>query len=292
MSKFWQNLFATIDVKPKLTSSFHPQANGQTERTNQSLEQYLRHFVNHEQDNWSELLTFAEFAFNNSVSAATSTTPFFANFGFHPRSDFLVAQDVSSNPASFRFLKELKETQDRLYQNLLNSKEQMIKNQGTVNSITFEVNDLVWLRSVNLSSSRPCLKLDHRKVGPFRILRKLSPVSFQLELPESLNVHSTFHISLLEKFTPRSNEEIPLPLKTLRYRDEFLVKDVLKSKQIGSEIFYLIHWKDQSHDNDTWEPLKNLTNCLPLVRRFHKNFPNLPRPDDKLLFKRRIVLRK
>ena len=124
------------------------------------------------------------------------------------------------------------------------------------------------------------------------IIRKLSPVSYELEIPASLNVHPVFHISLLERFTPRGNEEIPLVTKDLRYDDEFSVKSVLDVKIIDNEFFYLIQWKNDDKDSNTWEPLKNLVNCLPLVRAYHKRFPGQPRPQDNLLFKRRIVLRK
>ena len=291
-SKFWSSLFLLAGVKPKLTSSFHPQSNGQTERTNQTLEQYLRCFVNFEQDNWSDLLPFAEFAFNNSLSSATGTTPFYANFGFHPRSDFLHFSVTPENPSSHDLLKNIKEIQDKLYNELLKSKDNMIKNQGPVNPASFSINDLVWLKSTNISSPRPCPKLDHKKIGPFRVLKKLSPVSYELEIPASLNVHPIFHISLLEKCTSRKDEKIPLVTKDLRYEDEFLVKSVLGVKMINNEFFYLIRWKNDDSESNTWEPLKNLTNCLPLVRAYHKRFPDQPRPQENLLFKRRIVLKK
>ena len=156
---------------------------------------YLRCFVNFEQDNWSDLLPFAEFAFNNSLSSATGTTPFYANFGFHPRSDFLHFSVTPENPSSHDLLKNIKEIQDKLYNELLKSKDNMIKNQGPVNPASFSINDLVWLKSTNISSPRPCPKLDHKKIGPFRVLKKLSPVSYELEIPASLK----FFISVYQR---------------------------------------------------------------------------------------------
>jgi hypothetical protein len=66
------------------TSGYHPQADGQTERVNQMLEQYLRTFCNFQQDNWSSLLPLAEFAYNNAPNETTGVSPFFANKGYHP----------------------------------------------------------------------------------------------------------------------------------------------------------------------------------------------------------------
>ena len=72
----WAEMCAAIKLRRRLSTAFHPQTDGQTERQNQTLETYLRIFVNDEQDNWASLLLLAEFAYNNSVHSATSLTPF------------------------------------------------------------------------------------------------------------------------------------------------------------------------------------------------------------------------
>ena len=71
-------------MKIHFTSGYHPEGDGQTKRLNQTLEQYLRIFCNYQQDNWLEILPLAEFTYNNSPSATTGITPFFANKGYHP----------------------------------------------------------------------------------------------------------------------------------------------------------------------------------------------------------------
>jgi hypothetical protein len=82
-----------------MSTAFHPQTDGQTERLNQTIESYLRSFVNHEQDDWVNLLPMAEFAYNNSVTTATGLSPFYANFGFHPMATNAAAAN-SLNPTS------------------------------------------------------------------------------------------------------------------------------------------------------------------------------------------------
>ena len=84
-SRFSKALCALIGIDQKLSTSFHPQTDGQTERINAVLQQYLRGYVNYQQDNWVELLTMAEFSYNNTISATTGITPFFALYGQHPR---------------------------------------------------------------------------------------------------------------------------------------------------------------------------------------------------------------
>jgi len=84
VSHFFRSLGTALDMRLHFTSGYHPEANGQVERTNQMLEQYLRVYCNYQQDNWSELLPLAEFAYNNAPSATTGVSPFFANKGYHP----------------------------------------------------------------------------------------------------------------------------------------------------------------------------------------------------------------
>ena len=70
-------------MKLHFTSRYHPEGDGQTEHMNQTLEQYLRVYCNYQQDNWSELLPLAKFAYNNALNATTGISPFFANKGHH-----------------------------------------------------------------------------------------------------------------------------------------------------------------------------------------------------------------
>jgi len=81
------------------TSRYHPKANGQAERTNQTLEQYLHIYCNYQQDNWSELLPLAEFAYNNAPSTTTGVFPFFANKGYHPNLSMYPEQDIAFSRA-------------------------------------------------------------------------------------------------------------------------------------------------------------------------------------------------
>jgi hypothetical protein len=87
VSKFWQSLFKILKVEIKLSTTYHPQIDGQTERVNQVLEQYLRCTINYHQDDWIDLLPLAKFAYNNTIQASTQQTPFFANSGYHPKFD-------------------------------------------------------------------------------------------------------------------------------------------------------------------------------------------------------------
>ena len=83
-SKFWTTLMKLMGIDHQLTTAYHPQGNGQTEQTNQTIEQYLWHYINYQQDDWVNYLPTAQFAFNNTKHTATQETPFFMNYRYHP----------------------------------------------------------------------------------------------------------------------------------------------------------------------------------------------------------------
>ena len=99
VSHFFQSLGKALDMHLHFTSGYHPEGNGQTERTNQTLEQYICVYCNYRQDNWDSLLPLAEFAYNNALSATTGISPFFANKGYHPSIIVHPKRDLASSRA-------------------------------------------------------------------------------------------------------------------------------------------------------------------------------------------------
>src|SRR5258708_18646383 len=86
ISEFWKALTTQLQVHLNLSTTNHPQTDGQTECVNQILEQYLHVYCSYQQDDWVDYLRVAEFQYNNSSHEATRTLPFFTNYGFHPTS--------------------------------------------------------------------------------------------------------------------------------------------------------------------------------------------------------------
>jgi len=87
-SAFWHRLCVQLGIEQRLSTAFHPQTDGQTERMNAVMEQYLQSYVNYLQDDWADWLPIAEFASNNHISDTTAVSPFFANLGYDPRWQF------------------------------------------------------------------------------------------------------------------------------------------------------------------------------------------------------------
>jgi transposase InsO family protein len=168
-SRFWRRLLELLGTKSKLSTAFHPQTNGQAERPNQVLEQYLRCFVNTKQSNWTTLLPMAEFAYNNTVQASTGHSPFYAVYGHHPRFD-LNMPATAVNPAAEERARDLEQIHADLKVELRASQESAAKyaNARRAPGPAIAVGDMVWLRRKNIKSTNPCPKLDTRKIGPGR----------------------------------------------------------------------------------------------------------------------------
>ena len=96
VSNFFWSLGTTLNMWLHFTSGYHPEDNGQTEHTNQTLKQYLCVYCNYQQDNWSELLPLIKFVYNNTPSATTSVFPFFTNKGYHLNITVYSEHDIAS----------------------------------------------------------------------------------------------------------------------------------------------------------------------------------------------------
>uniref|UniRef100_A0A803TDM9 Gypsy retrotransposon integrase-like protein 1 n=1 Tax=Anolis carolinensis TaxID=28377 RepID=A0A803TDM9_ANOCA len=231
-SRFWKALQKLLGIDSRLSSAHHPQTDGQTERTNATLEQYLRCYVNYQQDNWASLLPLSEFAYNNGVQASTKETPFFANYGFHPRF-FPPVIETSEVPAAEDWLQELTAVQQLLLQQLDQAKEDYKRHADKHRQPgpEIKVGDRVFLSTRFLPSHRPCRKLDARFIGPYPVVAQLNPVTFKLQLPRSMRIHPVFHRSLLlpaDGVRPDTDQPAP-PSVLMNGEEEFEVEDILDS---------------------------------------------------------------
>lgn len=280
LSKFWTRMMTLLEVNLNHSSSFHPQTNGQTERVNGVLEQYLRLYCNHQQDNWKELLPLAQFAYNNAIHSATGKSPFFANFGYHPKFSPQVTS-VEHVPAAESFVCDLKKMHEDLATTLRESQLENEKyyNRTTLKPPTFEVGTKVWLSRRFMKTSRPSDKLDHRFLGPFQVIAKINPVCYRLELPASMKIHNVFHVSLLEKHQPDpfvDRQQEPPKIVTINNQPEYEVDTILDSKIHRNSLQYFVSWKGYSVSDRTWEPVEHLKNCIALIHKFHLDYPSKP----------------
>ena len=292
VSHFFRSLGKALDMKLHFTSGYHPEGDGQTERTNQTLEQYLRVYCNYQQDNWSELLPLAEFAYNNAPSATTGISPFFANKGYHPNITVHPERDLSSVRA-----KEFAVDLDELHQELrLQISEAQKRYQGPADTRRtpapdFKVGDTVFVKATHFRTTRPSKKLSEKNLGPFEIIAKVGPSSFTLRLPNHLRaVHPVFHVSQLEPATPNTiPNRVQPPPPPIEVDDDFEyeISEILDSKldqRRKCKLLYLVRWTGyEGTDQETdWLPATELKHAPEVVQDFHKSYPDKPGPLNSL----------
>jgi hypothetical protein len=158
-------------MKIHFTSGYHPKGDGQTERLNQTLEQYLRIFCNYQQDNWSPLLPLREFTYNNALSASTSTSPFFANKGYHPNITVHPERELASQRAR-EFVVDLDELHTELHSQLSTAQKhyQGPADRRRTPAPDFKVGEQAFVKAKNICTTRPSKKLSEKSLGLFDII--------------------------------------------------------------------------------------------------------------------------
>ena len=175
---------------------------------------------------------FAEFAYNNVIHASTKVTPFYAYTGCHPRWCALEIPEVSTNPCAEDRLERLRKIQADLSTQLQHA-QQSHKDYADLHRLpsSFNIGDRVWLLRRHMKTTRPCEKLDYRRLGPFCIIEKINDVAFRLELRCYLRnfkyircfiVLSSNHIKrasfqdVLHSLHPRSSLKMDLSMRSPR----------------------------------------------------------------------------
>lgn len=282
-----------LGVELDKSSAYHPQTDGQTERVNQTLEHYLRTYCCWDQDDWVELLPFAEFCYNNTVHSSTKLTPFYAAYAQHPENNFqnpTEASTESNNPEAVKTVETLDAMRMAMRENMKAAQDRMSKYYNlkvAEKEPTFKVGDWVMVNAKNIKTRRPTKKLDYKLRGKFRIKRLIGTYAYELELPPSTGkTHPVFHISLLEPYhlNAIAGRRSPTPPPVDLEESEYQIEKVRTSELKKGRVMYLVSWKGYGPDDDTWEPYENLKDGgAELVRKFHLDNPRKPRDPDVIL---------
>ena len=153
-SRFWNTWTQQLGTKIKLLTAYHPRTDRQTKQTNQTLEQYLRHYINFKQNNWINLLPLAQFAYNNHQHSTTKISPFYANYGKHPNWDpdnnITTSTSEAATTKINKIVKLHKELSKRVDQEEKDTAKQV--NKKRLKGPTFERGNKVYLLTKNLKS--------------------------------------------------------------------------------------------------------------------------------------------
>ncbi|CEG41667.1 retrotransposon nucleocapsid protein [Plasmopara halstedii] len=279
-SKFWQAVITAMGTQHILSSAFRPQTDGQTERTNRFIGDYLRGVINPAQNDWDEFLHWAEFAYNRRVHATIGMSPFEADLGYIP----YMPDDVVSDPefkklekAAREFLLRqeafLKVAQDRMSEAQERMKHYYDKNRFVQD---FKIGDMVLLDGKNLDIRHKgyaqSKKLAPRFIGPFLVQKKVSRDSYELGLSKNLKLHPVFHTSLLKTYRkdPKRRQQVNKVVLADGTEGQ-LIEAVINHRKYKGKPQYKIWWLGETKKEATREPVENQKQIPGLIDLYWKS---------------------
>src|SRR6516164_9145336 len=288
-SNFMKELNSILGIKIKLSTPYHPQSDGQTERVNQELEQYLRLFISHQQDDWPLWLSMAEFSYNNRVHTTTRVTPFYANYGFHPRMGFEPRREgrvEEVNDFTKQMMKVHEEVQAAMTRAQNAMKRHADRNRGE--TPIYKIRDKVMISSHNYNINRPSRKLAEKLMGPFEIVELYLPNAIKVKLPRGIKIDPRVNVSRVRPYheptIPGQRNPTPPPLEVYQDSLRYEVERIEDSRLRRGRLEYLIKWRGFTEDNNTWEPATNVDQAPQAVADFYKRHPGAPRQIPRIIF--------
>ncbi|GJZ53753.1 putative reverse transcriptase domain-containing protein [Tanacetum coccineum] len=263
-SHFWQSLNKALGTQLDMSTAYHPQTDGQSERTIQTLEDMLRACVIDFGKGWDRHLPLVEFSYNNSYHTSIKAAPFEALYGQKCRSPVCWAEVGDAQLTGPEIIHETTEKIIQIKKRIQAARDrQKSYADRRRKPLEFQAGDKVMLKvspwkGVIRFGKRG--KLNPRYIGPFKILAKVGTVAYRLELPEQLSrVHSTFHVSNLKKCF--SDEPLAIPLDEIQIDDklnfieepvEIMDREVKRLKQSRIPIVK-VRWNSRRGPEFTWE---------------------------------------
>jgi hypothetical protein len=265
---FWRTLWKCLGTQLTMSTAFHPQTDGQTERANRTLEEMLRSYVSFQQKDWDEHLVAAELAFNASKHASTGFTPFYLNGG----REVSVPLDLALEEARSARQPDAATRIQQLHRDLEAAKEHLLKAQQRQahhadkhrREMRFKVGDDVLLSTAHLKligGGDRTAKFTYKYIGPFKIKRVVNDNAYELDLPPQMQIHPVLNVSRLKAyhdgrvaFPLRTRADTrPPPATTSADGDEYEVESILAKRGKGARTEYLVRWKDWPIWEATWE---------------------------------------
>jgi len=281
MAGFMCEVSRLLGIHLSQSTAYHPQTDGQTERVNQELEQYIRLFTNERQNDWDELLPMAEFQYNNHVHSATQTVPFLVDTGRLPRMGF-EPRPRSKVEAANTFVQQMKSAIEEAKSALMRSKDEMAcyYNRKRTPTPEFKVGDKVFIDASDIKTTRPSIKLAHRFIGPYLIEQKIGPLNYKVKLPVGMKIHPVFNVVKL-RVAPEDpidgrHANLPPAPEIIDGEPEYEVEKILDSRIYYRKLQFLVAWKGYGREENSWVKAEDI-HAPDLIKEFYWTHPDAPR---------------
>ncbi|THH00881.1 hypothetical protein EW145_g7016 [Phellinidium pouzarii] len=252
-SHVFQTLCSCLGIKSKLSTAYHPQTDGQTERANQEIEAYLRIYCGTAPNTWAESIPDLEFSHNLQTHSVTKTSPFNIILGYNP-----IPIPPAIEPTNLPSLSERLRLLSTIRKEALAAHDlaQLHMARHTSRNFTpFKLGDKVWLEATHLHFPNRSRKLSPKREGPFTIKQVLSPLNYRLKLPKAWRIHPVFHASLLTPFAETDSHGPSFtqpPPDLIDGHEEFEIEAIVSHSGNGKRRKYLIKWKGYPSSANEW----------------------------------------
>jgi hypothetical protein len=270
LSNFWRELFGLAGVALRMSSAYHPQTDGQTERANQCMETFLRCFVHAVPTRWSSWLSLAEFWYNTTEHSALVRSPFQVLYGHSPRHFGIDSASVLVNPNVSSWLQEREVMQSLVKQHLHRAQDRMKRQADKGRSERqFKVGDMVFLKLQPYVQSslapRSNQKLAFKFFGPYKVVQRIGSVAYKLDLPVGSTVHPVFQVSQLRQAKGDQEVSPSLPIDSGPFH---VPVRILHHRMTGGDrpaLQGLVQWSGMYEALATWENLNVLRGHFPMA---------------------------
>jgi len=272
-SKFTLELGRLLQYSNALSTAYHPQTDGQTERMNQELETYLRIYCRKDPYSWVKHLPLTEFTHNHRIHETQKCSPFHLMMGYELRA-IPPSFPSSSIPAAEEQIKELQKTREEALACHAIAAKCMADRRFHSTFKPWKRGEKVWLSASHLTVPFPCKKLLPKRYGPFTIKNVLSRLTYTLNLPSTWKVHPNFHATKLTSYheNPVHGKNFPEPPPdVIEDSEEYEVESILADKTSQGKRMYLVAWKGYSSAHYSWEPERNLSNAAEILKQYKKS---------------------
>ena len=270
-SHFGSALTKKLNIQQNLSTAFHPQTNGLSERKNQWVEQYLRIITSLHPEDWTNWISIATIVHNNRRNATTKLSPNQIILGYEPMLTPETRIKTTNQMAEDRI-----KTMLQRHQEAIQALNDIARNPKGI-PVRFQKGDQVWLEATNLCLPFQASKLNPKRYGPFKVQKVLSPVAYQLELPNTWRIHNTFHSSLLLPYHETTihgpNFSRPPP-DLIDDKEEQEIEHILAHWYFSKKkrLQYLIKWKGFPESENKWvSPLH--MHAPDLIQQYHRRNP-------------------
>jgi hypothetical protein len=238
------------------------------------MEQYLRMFASEKQDNWIQLLSTAQFAYNNSIHDSTKLTPFYLVYGKHPLLT-LPPEDSRAEgemPDAVNRVQRMHDARATAKEHLQKAQEYQCRYYDKKHKPqVFHIGDLVLLSTKHINlAHQPSKKLSSKFIGPFRVQGAVGTQAYRLVLPPHYRIHDVFHVSLLERWKSRedNDDNTQPPEITSGGEEVWEVEKILGKRIRKGQLQYWLRWKGYDESWDTWTPASDFENMDELIQDF------------------------